>query len=175
MKYNSDIHHRKSIRLRHYDYSKPGAYFITICTHNRECLFGKIIGRKMVLNNKGKITRHYWLEIPRHFPNVVLDEYIIMPNHVHGIIVLDNSVGARHAVPLHQTEQFGRPTRKSIPTIIRSFKSAVTHQINQIPGASVWQHNYYEHIIRNEIELNKARGYIVYNPINWSTDENYRD
>jgi len=176
MKYNSEIHHRKSIRLRHYDYSQSGAYFITMCTHNRECLLGEIIDREMVLNDAGEITQHYWLEVPNHFPNVVLDEYIVMPNHVHGIIVSNDNVGARHAVPLQQAEQFGKPTRQSIPTIIRSFKSAVTNQINQThqnTGSSVWQQNYYEHIIRNEIELNKTREYIVYNPINWTTDENY--
>ena len=145
-----------------------------MCTHNRECLFGEIIDRKMVLNDTGKITQHYWLEIPNHFPNVLLDEYIIMPNHVHGIFVLNDNIGARHAVPLQQAEQFGKPSKQSIPTIIRSFKSTVTNQINQIPGASVWQHNYYEHIIRNEIELKKIREYIVYNPINWTTDENYK-
>lgn len=177
MKYNPNIHHRKSSRLRHYDYSQPGAYFITICTRNRACLLGEIIDRKIVLNDAGKIPKQYWLEMPDHFPNVVLGEYIIMPNHMHGIIVLSDNVGARHAMHLQQAEQFGNPTRQSIPTIIRSFKSAVTNHINQIyhiQGASVWQNNYYEHIIRNEIELNKTREYIVCNPINWTIDENYR-
>jgi len=86
MKYNPDIHHRRSIRLKGYDYSQNGAYFVTICTHNRECLFGKIVDGEMCINEWGKIAKRCWLEIPQHYPNVSLDEFVIMPNHIYGIL-----------------------------------------------------------------------------------------
>jgi putative transposase len=171
------MHHRKSLQLNQYDYAQGGAYFITICTHNHKCLFGKIIGGKMILNDPGEITRHCWLGMTNHFSMVVLDEYIIMPNHMHGIIILNDNTVARHAVPLRHFEQFGKPTRQSIPTIIRSFKSAATKHINEthkIPGLPVWQSNYFEHIIRHESELLKTREYIIYNPMHWTSDENYK-
>ncbi len=153
----------------------------------------------MVLNEYGEITKNCWMEIPQHFPNVELDVFVVMPNHIHGIIFIvgarhvvgarhivgsRNFVGARHivgarnAVPLQVvTEQFGKPVSGSISTIVRSLKSAVTKQINQIrqmPGAPVWQRNYCEHIVRDEMELNRIRKYIYENPINWGNDKNYR-
>jgi len=86
MKYNPQIHHRRSIRLKHYDYSEPGDYFVTICTKNRKCLLGNIVDGKMVLNKLGLIVKRCWHDLPNHYPNVILDEFIIMPNHIHGII-----------------------------------------------------------------------------------------
>ena len=86
MKYNPDTHHRRSIRLKGYDYSQDGAYFVTICTHNIECLFGKIVDGEMRINEWGKIAERCWLEIPQHYPNVSLDEFVIMPNHIYGIL-----------------------------------------------------------------------------------------
>jgi putative transposase len=98
-KYNSDKHHRKSIRLKGYDYSKAGLYFITICCYGRKCIFGEIINGEMVLNNAGKIAHQFWSEIPHHFPNVIIHEFVIMPNHTHGIIEL---VGANHHSPQYE-------------------------------------------------------------------------
>lgn len=176
MKYNPEIHHRRSTRLRGYDYSQPGMYFVTLCTHRRECLFGDIINGEMVVNDVGKIARTCWMEIPDHYPHTVLDEYIIMPNHVHGI------VRATHASPQHASPQQPQPAparepkRQSIGTIIGSYKSAVTKQSNKIrntPGISVWQRNYWEHIIRNEKSLENIRNYIINNPAQWAEDENY--
>ena len=92
MKYSPHIHHRRSIRLKGYDYSQNGAYFVTICVQNRECLFGKIKNGEMILNDAGKMTEKYWKEIPGHFPNVILDAFVIMPNHTHGILIIDNGV-----------------------------------------------------------------------------------
>jgi len=100
MKYNPDIHHRRSIRLRDYDYSQAGAYFITICAHNRECLFGEIADGAMRLNAAGEIAMQCWQEIPLHFPHSALDEWVIMPNHLHGIVVLTDTVGAKNFSPL---------------------------------------------------------------------------
>ncbi len=199
MTFDPEKHHRRSIRLPNYDYSQSGLYFITICTHNRECLFGDVVDGKMILNEFGNVAQQCWLEIPQHFEHVELDAFVVMPNHVHGIIVIKNdgtqnagaiqnvgennnvgarhhNVGARHAVPL-QFEQFGKPVPGSIPTIIRSYKSAVSKQINQIRqtrGIPVWQRNYYEHIVRDEMDLHRIRQYIMDNPKNWGMDENYR-
>jgi len=106
MKYNPDIHHRRSIRLQGYDYSSPGAYFVTMCTHNRECLFGEIANGKMRLNELGKIASQCWLAIPDHFPHARLGAFVIMPNHVHGIIwIVDNIVGAKNFSPLQYYPQ----------------------------------------------------------------------
>ena len=160
--------HRRSIRLKEYDYSQPGAYFITIATFQRDCLFGQITNEEMQLNEFGKIAGECWYAIPEHFVNVELAAYVIMPNHVHGIIVtrenkLLSSVGARHASPL--------PPRgvkpNSLGAIIGSFKSAVTKRIGQ---KNIWQRNYYEHIIRNEKEWDKIHRYIESNPVNWGSD-----
>jgi len=155
-KYNRDIHHRHSIRLKGYDYSQPGFYFITMCTNNHEHLFGEIENEIMIMNEFGNIAKNEWLETADIRDNVELLEYVIMPNHMHGIIVLnDLIVGAHCNVPLHepQIEQFGKSTKNSIPTIVKLYKSAVTKKINILrntPGIPVWQRNYYEHIIRNE-------------------------
>ncbi|MCX8051233.1 MAG: transposase [Chlorobi bacterium] len=169
---------RRSIRLKGYDYTQPGAYFITIVTQDRTCLFGEVVDGEMRLNALGEIVRACWLGIPGHFPHAALDAFMVMPNHVHGIIVIADYVGARHAVPLHtvplrQRERFGKPVAGSIPTIIRSFKSIVTKRINEhrkTPGVPVWQRNYYEHIIRSDESLNRIRQYIVENPLRWAFD-----
>ena len=100
MQYNPDKHHRRSIRLQGYDYSQPGIYFITICTKNHECLFGEILNGEMRLNDFGKIAHQCWLEIPNHFPHIQLDEFVIMPDHIHGIIILNDIVGAKNFSPL---------------------------------------------------------------------------
>lgn len=155
MKYNPEKHHRRSIRLKGYDYSQAGAYFVTICTQNRACLFGEVVGGDLRLNDAGTIARQCWLEIPIHFPNTELDEFVIMPNHVHGIIVLVE------------------PPTRSIPTIIGSFKSATTKRINEYrstPGTPVWQRSYYEHVIRDDESLNRIQKYIRNNPVKWTLD-----
>ena len=195
MKYNPNIHHRRSIRLKGYDYSQPGAYFITICTHQRECLFGEIIDGQMHLKNFGRIIQIHWGNLQKHHLHIKLDEFVIMPNHLHGIIILFNdSVGAGlNDTFTSQTEQMTiKPApativqstnyqQKGIPEIIRGFKTFSARQINNIrsqKGVPLWQRNYYEHIIRNESDLNRIREYIVKNPQKWklvsigSTDHN---
>jgi len=121
MKYNPDIHHRRSIRLQGYDYSQSGAYFITTCTQNRECLFGEIHNGKMYLNEYGEIAKKCWVEIPKHHQNVQLDEYVIMPNHIHGIVVINEpAVGAIHELPLRNELPHSREQRRKmlLPKII---------------------------------------------------------
>jgi len=165
---------RRSIRLQNYDYTQNGAYFITICTHNRECVFGSVINGQMQLNEEGKIAELCWQHIPQHFPQSTLDEFVVMPNHIHGLIILDNSatlIRDQPAVPLLAHEQFSKPVSGSIPTIVRSYKSAVTKQINalwQTPSHTFWQRNYYEHIVRNLTEMEKIHRYIANNPASWA-------
>ncbi|SFV34330.1 transposase [Thermoflavifilum thermophilum] len=178
---NNNIHHRRSIRLRGYDYSSAGAYFITICTHNRECLFGDIVDGKMRLNEWGEIAQQCWLQIPNHFTNTSLDEFMIMPNHMHGIITINgNTVGAIHELPLqNELPLHSDPyqlRKMLLPKIIGYFKMNVAKQINehrQTPGQPMWQRNYYEHIIRDDDDLNRIREYIINNPLKWESDEHY--
>jgi putative transposase len=191
MIYNPDIHHRRSIRLKGYDYSQAGAYFVTLCAWNKEYLFGEIVDGKMLLNEYGEIVIKCWEAIPSHFVNVGCDEFVVMPNHVHGIITITN-VGAQFIAPSYvdcHTSRYSainQNNKKNVinqgainraPTvggIMRSFKARCTCMINQIrntPGTPVWQRNYYEHIIRDDRELQAIREYIRYNPIKWNEDE----
>jgi REP element-mobilizing transposase RayT len=172
MKYDPEKHHRRSIRLKEYDYSQSGAYFITICVYNRECLFGEIVNGEVRLNEWGTIVEKELLKTPALRSNVLLDEYVVMPNHLHGIIVImDHCRGVLQYAPTRRL----RSPSQTIGAIVRGFKSATTKRINEMraaPGMPVWQRNYYEHIIRNENELNEIREYIVGNPIKWAEDEN---
>ncbi len=179
MRYDPERHHRRSIRLRGYDYTRPGAYFVTICTRKRVCLFGDVVDGEMRLNALGDVVRDEWFRTAELRPYVRLDEreFVVMPNHIHGIIwivgddtVGDDTVGAQRRCA---------PTRKpnvtpgSLGAIVRSFKSAVTKRINALrgtPGAPLWQRNYYEHIIRNEEALQRIREYIANNPLRWGQD-----
>jgi putative transposase len=177
MRYEPERHHRRSIRLKGYDYRQAGAYFITLVTQNRACLFGEVVDGEMRLNAYGEIVRDCWLSIPEHFPRVLLDAFVVMPNHVHGIIVLSDTraAGTRRGALQQppETEQFSKPVAGSIPTIVRSFKSAVTKRINEhrgAPGTPVWQRNYHEHIIRNEDDFEAIRHYILTNPLHWHQD-----
>ena len=162
--------HRKSIRLKGYDYAQPGAYFVTVCTQDRACVFGEIVDGQMRLNTMGRIAADCWQAIPGHFQAAELDAWVAMPNHFHGIVwMTDVPVGATHASPLHASD----PPRRPLGTIIGSFKSATTKRINMLrgtPGTPVWQRNYHEHIIRNEDVLCRIRQYILDNPSHWPMD-----
>ena len=201
-KYNPQIHHRRSIRLKGYDYSQEGLYFITICVHNREDLFGEIIAGvenvgienfqhqqpQMKLNDAGKIANEYWLEIPKHFPNAVLHEHLVMPNHIHGIIeLMENDVtnavtniGAENFLPIQPKQnEFQKMIPRSIGSIVKGFKIGVTKWFREIkaedfpPQRQVWQRNYYEHIIRNEQSYQTISNYIINNPAKWKEDKFY--
>ena len=169
----------KSIRLPNRDYSSDGAYYITICTKNRECFLGEIINGKMVLSEMGKTVTKFWYKIPQYFGNVVLDEFVIMPDHVHGIVIINNEQ-CRDAINRVSTkiinEQRGGITKnhnpmlsKSLSTIIRWYKGRSSYEINKIQNKIyfAWQTRFHERIIRNEHELNIKRKYIINNPINW--------
>ena len=179
MGFNPDFHHRRSIRLVEYDYSRTGAYFVTICTQNRECLFGDIVDGMVRLNEWGKIIKEEWFRTESVRPNIRLDAYTIMPNHFHGIIVVADSVGARRCLAhkeraTHRVAPTSGIRPDSLGSIIGQFKSNVTRRINAscgAPGIPVWQRNYFEHVIRNDEEWNRTREYIQNNPLNWETDE----
>lgn len=169
MSYNPKIHHRRSIRLKNYDYTQEGAYFITICTKNKQCIFGEIEQGEIKLNVLGTIAYECWQEIPQHFPHVKLDSFVIMPNHVHGILWIDRLIHSDR-----EPREYGKMVAGSIPCVIRSYKSAVTKKINHICDhkgtSSVWQRNFYEHIHRSEESLEVVRRYIISNPLNWDDD-----
>jgi putative transposase len=179
-KFDPQKHHRRSIRLKGYDYSEAGAYYVTIVTYHRDLLFGEIVNEEMILNELGKIADECWRAIPDHFPFVELGTYVIMPNHVHGIIVIRNiesssNVGATHASPLHiqNSSPQGAASPHSLGTIVGSFKSAVTKRIGrELNATGIWQRNYYEHIIRDEKDLQNKTDYINANPMLWEEDDN---
>jgi putative transposase len=171
---------RKSIRLKTYDYSQPGAYFITICTHDKKCLFGNISDRQMNLNGIGSIVENEWLKTASLRPNVELDVFVIMPNHIHGIIFIKNKdyKGEFKYASVNREQDVGgskfKSPSKNIGAIVKGFKSAGTgcvNKSNRTPGKKLWQQNYWERVIRNEHELKHIREYIQNNPINWELDK----
>ena len=178
--------HRRSIRVKDYDYSQAGAYFITICTHDRACLFGKIVDGKMTLNDAGRMAESCWEDIPDHFPHADLDEFVIMPNHIHGTIILTDKDGTngycrgekyycRGEKFFAPTTAHGKPkgTSKTVGSIVRGFKIGVTKWMRQNTTIrDVWQRNYWEHIIRNDDEMDRIRQYILDNPAQWDMDKN---
>jgi REP element-mobilizing transposase RayT len=171
-------HRRRSIRLKDYDYASAGAYFVTICIWRKKCLFGEIAGERIILNRTGEIVKAEWLRTAELRPRISLDEFVIMPNHLHGIIITDGTVGAYCNTPLPKQSNQEKAVLKSpsqnIGAIVRGFKAAATKILNtirQTPGAQLWQRNYYERVIRNEDELNRAREYILNNPLKWDLDE----
>ncbi|MEI6091969.1 MAG: transposase [bacterium] len=169
---NQELHLNKSVRLHEYDYSHSGYYYITVCTHNREQLFGHINDGKMILNDYGKALKIELFKTEELRPTIDIDYYCIMPNHIHLILIIKHSECSDTACRV-SAESFGKPITGSIPTIIRSLKSAATKRINELrhtPGYSIWQPNFYEHIIRNEKELYELRKYIENNPLKFELD-----
>ena len=186
MKLNIDKHHRRSLRLKEYDYSQAGAYFVTICVKDRKCLFGNIVDGERRLNDAGNLVLTTWHDLPNHNAGIELDEFIIMPNHFHGILLINHmihNVGTprwgvqkfqrtRHRrVPTKTMNKFWKPN--SLGSIINQFKSIVTKRI-RINGNEkfAWQPRYYEHIIRNEKDMERIQEYIINNPVQWESDEN---
>jgi putative transposase len=175
-----------SARLQHWNYGWNAAYFVTICTKNRECFFGEIIVEtpqpQMQFSPIGQIANEYWMEIPKHFPFVKLGDHIVMPNHVHGIVIIDKqgdvethdfaSTTETHDYASLRTNTFG-PQSKNLASIMRGYKSAVKKYatINNINFA--WQARFHDHIIRDDQSFQNISAYITNNPLNWKTDEWY--
>ena len=181
MVYDLDKHRRRPMRLRGYDYSQPGVYFVTICIERRDCLLGRVQEAEILLSDAGRKVARWWREIHHKFPTIEIDEFIVMPNHFHGIVVLvePDRVGAdlrvcpgggRHAgVPLH--------------TVVQWFKTMTTNEyIREVKQSGwrpflgkLWQRNYYEHIIRDEIDWDLVRNYIINNPMDLKNDRDFNE
>ena len=201
-KYNPNIHHRKSIRLKGYDYSQAGLYFVTISIQNRACLLGHITNGEMILNDAGRMVENEWLNLKTRFPNIELHEYVVMPNHFHGIleivgaalVVAQNDTVAPVRVSLVDTQndddtEKGQPqgisptAGKTVGDMMDAFKSITT--VEYIRGVKnlgwkpfdgkLWQRNYYEHIIRNEKSYETISEYILNNPAKWQDDKFYNE
>jgi len=197
MTFDTLKHHRRSVRLKGYDYSQPGAYFVTTVIQGREPILGTIVDGAMCLSKLGQIVHEAWVDLPRHYIHIQLDEFCIMPNHVHGIIIKldrvdrdrprcrggsllsakatlpEGDVSGEGCLPAQKTRPYDR---YSLSEYIRAFKSFSARRINVLRktlGLPVWQRNYYEHIIRNEHELERIRAYIAANPARWQEDEEY--
>ncbi|MBI5831704.1 MAG: transposase [Armatimonadetes bacterium] len=189
MGYDPREHHRRSVRLAGYDYAAAAAHFVTVCTTDRAPVSGDVVDGVVRLSEQGEVAWGVWCKIPEHFPHADMDAFVVMPNHVHGIIVIGaapgsvgatpESVGATHASPLPAADA-SRPSADprgpapgSLGAIVGSFKAATTRRINlmrQTPGALLWQRSYHEHIIRDEDGLARVRRYIEDNPLRWATD-----
>ncbi len=160
---------RRSIRLPWHDYAAPCAYFVTICARHHACLFGTVVDGRLVPSEIGRIVSETWRELPRHHPRVALDTFALMPNHVHAVLLLRRGSAAVPAVPTRRRTL----ASGSLGAIIGAFKAAVTRRVRLLsgsPGAAVWQRNYFEHIIRNQEDLDEIRVYIAINPRCWDVD-----
>lgn len=171
MSANPTHYHRRSIRLKGYDYTRAGAYFITICTRNREYLFGEIINNEMRLNEFGQIVQSTWFDLVNHVDDIELGEFVVMPNHMHGIIII---VGAgSEPAPTEPAPMNAIPKQTPLFEIVRQLKTFSARRINlarNTQGESVWQRNYFEHIIRDEKSYLKISQYIFDNPARWKLD-----
>ena len=156
------------MRLKGFDYSLPGAYFITVITHQRECLFGEVVDGEMRVNQFGNIVERTWMDLPTHYPQVTLEAFVVMPNHVHGIVVInDFSRGGSETLP-YKMMQHG------LPEIVRAFKSFSARRINLVKnthGVAVWQRSFYDHIIRDDRDCRNIWEYIQVNPQKWQEDQ----
>ncbi|MDR1323259.1 MAG: transposase [Candidatus Margulisbacteria bacterium] len=175
-----------SARAKWWNYSDNGVYFITICTQNHRNYFGRVKRDKMCLSEIGRIAYDCWTQIPDHFPFVKLEKFVIMPNHVHGIIVIDKPdvvVETLHATSLRklplrsQRQQMAEisPKSNSVSTVIRSYKSVVSNQARKINNTFSWQSRFYDRIVRNNQEYRRIARYIINNPYNWANDRNFQD
>jgi REP element-mobilizing transposase RayT len=169
------VKNRKKNRLGNYDYSQNGIYFVTICTKDRIECFGEIKDGEMILNKTGNIIKKYWLEISSHFKNILIDEFTIMPNHIHGIIEINNVGNA------YMRSKNNNRSKMLLSKSIQGFKTAVSkelheHEIKEERACAfptiIWQKSYFDHIIRNDESLNKIREYIQINPKMWERDRN---
>lgn len=171
-KFDPKIYHRKSIRLPGHDYAQAGAYFVTLVTWGRDCLFGQVVDGGMVLNDFGKIVQEEWERTAIVRQNVELGAYIVMPNHLHGILVINDGVGASRR--LAPTTEAISPKPGSLGAIMAQFKSMVTKRIwksdESMNGTPIWQRNFHDRIIRNDHEMGKIWQYIESNPLNWADD-----
>jgi REP element-mobilizing transposase RayT len=168
--FDPHVHHRRSVRLAGYDYAQGGAYFVTICSHQKRMVFGRVREGVAQSNEYGRIVSECWTEIPQHFPHVDLEEWIVMPNHLHGIMVFTTDALANGVLP-----RFGESKRGAVATVINRFKGAVTRRVAKLrqeqerAAVIVWQKGFHERVIRDAREFEMKRRYIIENPSRWQT------
>ena len=164
--------HRRSIRLKYRDYALPGPYFVTICAHEQRCLFGRIVGARLAPSELGRLVRECWVAIPMHFPKATLHEFVIMPNHLHGIVAIEYLVGAQHRCALLARDSKNAVGPGSLGAIVRSFKAVVARRAHKELrwNGPVWQRNYYDRVLRDGQEFSDASRYIAENPMKWELD-----
>lgn len=176
-----NFYDRQSVRLKGYDYSLPGVYFVTIDTKNYESYFGEVEKGKVKLSEMGKIANQFWRKIPAHYPSVQLDEFIVMPNHLHGVLLLDldfdpdtHAVWAQNFAPIRAREHYNKfgPQPMNLASIIRGFKMAVRKYAVMHNLEFFWHRGFYDRIVRNQDELDRITVYIRNNPDNWPGDRN---
>lgn len=168
MAYDPERHHRRSIRLQGYDYAQQGIYFVTVCTVQRQCLFGEVIDGVMYPSQCGQLVADAWLWLALQYPYVQLDEFVVMPNHLHGLLMLTDAPAPSPRIA----------RRKPLGQLIGAFKTVSTKRLNPIlgtPNSAIWQRNYHEHIVRHERALEHIRAYIFDNPATWHSDQLYPD
>ncbi|HEY3269369.1 MAG TPA: transposase [Armatimonadota bacterium] len=164
---------RRSVRLHGYDYRTPGAYFVTICTESRARILGRISDGTFIPSPLGEIAASTWIDLPNHFPHLEVDAYVIMPNHVHGILCIADDFARQAAISKDGERRFGEAVSGSLSTVVAGYKSASARRINEareMVGESVWQPGFHERIIRSDCMLNAIREYIANNPGNWERD-----
>lgn len=180
-RYDPDVHHRRSIRLRDFDYAADGAYFVTVCVQGRECLFGDVVDGVIVLSEAGRMIEEVWCELPNRYPGIATDGHVVMPDHFHGIISIDNMCDVGAPLVGAQADSINRAGTRPAPTlgdVIGTFKSLATlayirgvEQNNWPPfPGRLWQRNYFERIIRDDAELQRLREYVAGNPKRWAED-----
>lgn len=187
MPYDPECQNRQSIRLPDYDYRSPGAYLVTTCAADRRCLFGAVTNGQMIPNDYGIIVAEEWRRTEMVRDRIVVDTFVVMPNHTHGIIIItdfpdddtdgSDGRGSSPTNPYHHDDNpertFGGAIAGSVSTIMQQFKSMVTKRINRLrdtPSAPVWQRNFYERVVRTRDELERIRTYIRRNPPKWGED-----
>ncbi len=164
---------RRSLRLPHYDYASPGAYFVTICTRHRSCLFGQVRDGTMHPNRFGRAVDACWRGLPDHYPHLALDAFVVMPNHIHGIFVLKPSDNRSSHLMTNGHSVNQNVKRHALFEVVRAFKTFSARYVNDIrnaPGQPLWQRGYYEHVIRDDLSLTDIREYITGNPARWAFD-----
>lgn len=173
MEYNPERHHRHSIRLQGYNYAEAGAYFVTVCIEQHECLLGEIVDGQMLLDDWGQIASEIWEQVADHWPSVEIDAFVVMPNHLHGIIIITEGGAEKEGggtPPLQEVKPPQKPTLGAIMAFWKYQSSKRINEARQTPGMRLWQRNFYEWIIRNEQMLERARNYIANNPGRWDDD-----
>ena len=173
MDYEPALPRRRSLRLQGYDYAKAGAYFVTVATENRLCLFGEVAGGKMRLNEAGRLVDDAWQWLERRYPSVILDEYVVMPNHLHGVLAITDEGGGTGDSRIAPTGDRSGVGRKALGSLIGAFKTVATKRVNVergAPGRRLWQRNFHDRVVRSEEDMDRIRAYVRDNPLRWELD-----